>query len=174
MHHPFESISDKKSLWLLVLLAVLTVLLMAVFRNIPLQPDIIQFEFNANQVINDWNATDKAWAAFSLGLDFLFIIIYSNAIGLACFRAAKVMQYRRLLAALGIWLVWGQWLAALLDVVENLALMNILFGSVTTSLVQIARWCAISKFSLIILGLLYSVIGGAFYVILSWFQKLKH
>lgn len=174
MPHPFESIPDKKSLWLLVLLTILTVLLMVIFKNIPLEPDIIQFEFNANQVIYQWQSPDKAWAAFSLGFDFLFIIIYSNAIGLACVRAAKVMQSHQLLAALGIWLAWGQWLAALLDVVENLALMNVLFGSVTTFLVQLAKWCAIFKFSLIILGLLYSVIGGAFRVSLSWFQKLKH
>jgi len=160
MSHPFQAIPADYYLWFLVPLAVLTVLLMVVFQAIPLEPDIVQFELNAEQVIKFWDEVARIRAAFSLGLDFLFLVIYSNTIALACIGAAKVLQARQLpLVTVGTLLAWGQWLAALLDGVENIALVNILFSSVITPWSQLAKWCAISKFSLVILGLLYVGIG---------------
>jgi hypothetical protein len=156
MSHPFQAIPADKYLWVFVPLAGLTVILIAVFMSIPLEPDIVQFELNAEQVINSWNEAAKIRAAFSLGLDFLFLVIYSNTIALACIWAAKGFQIRQLLlATVGILLAWGQWLAALLDGVENIALVTILFGSITSPWDQLAKWCAIFKFILVILGLIY-------------------
>jgi hypothetical protein len=170
MSHPFQFIPADKYVQVFLPLLTLTLLLAAVLWAIPLKPDIVQFEFNALKVIKSWIETDKMWAAFSLGLDFLFLVVYSNTISLACIWAANVLQaYSLPLATVGIWLAWGQWVAALLDIVENIALMIILFGSVTSTLAQLAKWCAISKFGLIILGLLYAAVGGIIWVKLSWF-----
>jgi hypothetical protein len=157
MSHPFQAIPADKYLWVFVPLAALTVLLMAVFQAIPLDPGIVQFELNAEQVIKFWDEAAKIRAAFSLGLDFLFLVAYSNTIALACIWAVRVFQIREvpLVATVGILLAWGQWLAALLDGVENIVLVNILFSSILTPWSQLAKCCAIFKFILIILGLLY-------------------
>lgn len=126
----------------------------------------MQFELNAEQVIKSWGEAAKIRAAFSLGLDFLFLIVYSTTIGLACVWAAKVVQIRELpLVNVGILLAWGQWLAALLDILENIALVIILFDPVKTNWSQLAKLCAISKFSLVILGMLYV---GVSVIVLGW------
>jgi len=65
------------------------------------------------------------------------------------------------LASLGVVLAWGQWLAAILDAVENLGLTLILFASVVSPWPEIARWCATLKFALILLGLVYALYGLA-------------
>jgi|SRR5919199_930174 hypothetical protein len=170
MSHPFQFIPVNKYVQVFIPLLGLTLLLTVVLWAIPLNPGIVQFELNAREVIGfateqsaiaSWNETDKSWAAFSLGLDFLYLVVYSTTISLACVWTANVLQTRALpLASVGTWLAWGQWLAALLDVVENLALVSILFGYGTDFSPQISKWCAITKFGLIALGLLYVGLGG--------------
>ncbi|MBD1927492.1 hypothetical protein H6F74_14750 [Trichocoleus sp. FACHB-90] len=169
MSHPFQFIPADNYVQVFLPLLALTLLLAAVLSAIPLKPDIVQFELNALKVIKSWKETDKMWAAFSLGLDFLFLVVYSTTIGLACVWLANVLQaYSLPLATVGIWLAWGQWVAALLDMVENIALTIILVGSVRATLPQLAKWSAIFKFGLIILGLLYAAVGGIIWVKLSW------
>ncbi|MEE8390887.1 MAG: hypothetical protein V3S14_08865 [Anaerolineae bacterium] len=63
-------------------------------------------------------------------------------------------------ASFGLLLAWGQWLAALLDGVENTALWNILANGPSTPWPQVAWWCAAVKFTLVILGLIYAISGA--------------
>lgn len=171
MLHPFQSIPDNTLMQVLLPLLALTSLLTLVLLAIPLKPSIVQFEFNAREVIKSWHEVDKRWAAFSLGLDFLYLVVYSTTISLACVLAANVIQaYSLLLATLGIWLAWGQGLAALLDAVENTALVRVLFSDEMNFSPKIAKWCAILKFCLIALGLLYVGMGGVFWIAVNFFQ----
>ncbi len=177
MTHPFQLIVDSKYAWVFWPLAALTILLMLVLGAIPLNPDIVQFELagsvpESSKILHSWGTLGQTWAAFSLGLDFLYIVAYSNTIGFACVWANKAIQKRRdALVSLGIWLAWGQWLAALLDVLEDIALLIILFISVTAPYPQLAKRCAFFKFSLVILGLLYAGFGGVIHVGSSVFKK---
>jgi hypothetical protein len=160
MLHPFQAIPADKYVQILVSLFVPTSILTVVLSAIPLKPSVVQFEFNAREVIKSWREVDKQWAAFSLGLDFLYLVVYSTTISLACIWAANVLEsHGALLASIGVWLAWGQWLAALLDAVENIALVRVLFNEGTDVSPQIAKWCATAKFTLIALGLLYGVVG---------------
>jgi hypothetical protein len=59
------------------------------------------------------------------------------------------------LVSLGIYLAWGQWIAALLDGLENTSLFIILLQAPAYPWPQIAQIAAIIKFTLIILGLVY-------------------
>ena len=106
--------------------------------------------------------TRRIYAAFNLGLDFLFLVLYSNTIALACIAAANVTEKRHyppVCVSIGLILAWGQWLAALLDATENTALFVQLLGSQQNLWPHLALWCAIPKFSLVALGILYVVIG---------------
>ena len=93
-------------------------------------------------------------------LDYVFLLSYSTTIGLACVWTARFLHDRQWsLARIGVPLAWVQWLAAVLDAIENYALITMLFGSVTSPWPQIAYWCAIIKFALVFLGMVYGIFG---------------
>lgn len=168
MRHPFEAIpADRRKLIFGPALA-LTLVVMASLSlvGVPLNTDaapqgILSFELAgsapaARAILDSWDPLTRVHAGFSLGLDFLFLVLYSTTIGLACVWAASVWRnQRQSLAAVGLLLAWGQGLAALLDAVENTALLVTLLGSPAAPWPQIALGCAALKFGLILLGLAY-------------------
>jgi hypothetical protein len=119
---------------------------------------IISFELagdgsSALAILDSWDQPAKLHAAFSLGLDFLFLIMYSTALSLGCIWASGLSISP--LTGLGTYLAWGQWIAALFDGLENTALFIIMVQSPASPWPQIARLAATVKFSMIALGLLY-------------------
>jgi hypothetical protein len=99
-------------------------------------------------------------AAFQLGLDYLFIPLYSTAIATWCVWAGLSLSGRWSLALpLGVVLAYGQWVAGAFDCVENFALLRILAGNRDHHWPRMARGCAIAKFALVIAGLVF-VAGG--------------
>ncbi|MBU0512255.1 MAG: hypothetical protein KKD28_05190 [Chloroflexi bacterium] len=154
-------------------LLALTVLIMLVFgvTGAPMNTEaapygVISFEVagsvaRAGQILASWDAVARERAAFGLGLDFLFIPVYALTISLGCVMAADVLRRHAWpLASPGAVLIWGVFLAALLDVIENIALTITLFGSVLSPWPQIAQWCAVPKFALLFLGLVYALFGA--------------
>ena len=106
---------------------------------------------NSIAILDSWDQNAQKLAAFSLGIDFLFLISYSTTIALACIWAADVLMGRSaLLGALGLLLAWGQWFAAFLDAIENSMLMIILLNASMPLVPETAKWCAVAKFSLVI------------------------
>ena len=162
MYHPLNSIPQGKRLATFLLLLVATVALSVILRVIgPSTPNIVDFELagsigRASSIINAWDIAAQLRASFGLGLDYLFMPVYSTTIALACLWGAGVLPGRKL-RALGMLFAWGLWLAAVFDVIENLALLVMLFGTVEAPYPQMACICATCKFSLIILGLVYIV-----------------
>jgi hypothetical protein len=57
-------------------------------------------------------------------------------------------------------LAWGMLFAGALDSVENYALIKLLLGSQANILALVARSCAIPKFLIVLLGLLYVILGA--------------
>jgi hypothetical protein len=154
--HPLQG--AEKQVWLWYLLGINFAPLAGVLYFIPLEPDIVAFEFDPIKTLSAWNFTEKLWAAFSLGLDFLFLIIYSTLLSLGCIRFASSFQ-SKLWAKLGTFLAWGQWAAASFDVLEDISLVVILFGSQINFIMLISRFSAFMKFTLILSGLLYIIMG---------------
>ncbi len=89
---------------------------------------IISFELagsveKAQQIIDSWDQDARLYAAFSLGFDYLFMLLYSTTIALACLWGGRALQARDIPGyRIGIFLAWGLWLAAVLDGIENIAL----------------------------------------------------
>jgi hypothetical protein len=131
---------------------------------------IISFELAgtlaaAQAMIASWDRNAQLHAAFSLGLDYLYMPLYAVTIALACMRASVTsLQTPRAAAALGVVLAWGLGLAALLDALENVALWQVLQGSPAAAWPVMARWCALVKFAWVIAGLLYAGVGAAGYL----------
>ena len=173
MRHPFEALGADKRKPIFLSLTALTLVVMGVLNatggplKTPAAPQgIVSFELagdgpSAQAILDCWDCQARAHAGFNLGFDFVFMLLYSSAIGLACVWVACVLPSRyRPLAAVGLTLAWGQWLAALLDVVENVALLVILLDSPVAPWPQVALWCAVPKFALVFLGLGYVALGA--------------
>ena len=161
-----------------ITLFILTLLVMTNLQIIgaPLVTDaapqgIVSYEFAGNittaqEILDSWGAAGQVSAGLSLGLDFLFLFAYAGSIGLGCVLAArKLAPQGGMVHQIGIYLAWGQGLAAFLDYLENYALIRILLGSKLALWPGMARWCAIPKFALVGAGLLYLIVSGV--VILS-------
>ena len=178
MSHPFAKLPTdlrKKLFWISasgsIILMVLSNMVGGGLITDAAPYGIISFEFagspsQAQAIIDSWNSQARLSAAFSLGLDYLFILAYSTAISLACLWTADMLQERNWpLARLGVPLAWGQWLAGALDAVENLGLVLLLLYSAGNPWPGIAKWCALIKFTLVFLGLVYAFYGLVVYLV---------
>lgn len=172
MRHPFESINPSAQKKYFIFLFILTIAIMVIMNVIgaPLTtPDatsgIVSFELaftpvRAQQIISSWSMDDQLRAAFIQGLDFLFPLVYSFALGLGCLMAANVLSSRgKPLKGLGVSLAWALGVAAICDYIENIALVAILFGRLHSPFPEIAGGCAVIKFSLILIAMVYILYG---------------
>ena len=157
----------KRFMWISIILALLMSAIMTTVAE-PLTTTvapagIVSFEFagtavNAQAMINSWDTQAKIHAGLSMGLDFLYPIIYALAISLAVVVASG--RFSGWMNKLGVWLAWGVCAAAVFDYIENFGLIQLLLGSTHDFWAQLAYWCAAIKFLLIILGVLYALLGG--------------
>jgi hypothetical protein len=165
MYHPLNSIPRGKRLSSFLYLLAGTVIVSVALRSVgPSVPSIVDYEFAGNVaqaagIINAWDANARLRAAFNLGLDYLYMPLYSTVIALACLWGSRLIPGRTWRGT-GILLAWGLWLAALLDAIENFALITLLFGEISDPYPQIAQICAAGKFSLILLGLVYCAVAA--------------
>jgi hypothetical protein len=136
---------------------------------------IVSFEFAgtleiAQQMMASWGEKGLISAGLSLGFDYLFLVTYAICIGLGCVLVARAMQYRvKILLPIGALLAWAQFLAAILDAIENYALIRVLLGSAENIWPALARLCAGPKFLIVTAGLLYIILG----LILIFIVKAK-
>jgi hypothetical protein len=164
MTHPLASLPHDKRVRVFVALLIATLVLTFLFRFIgPNQPTIVDFELagsvpKAQAIVDAWSETDRIRAGFSLGIDYLYMPVYSTTIALACVLAALVLKSTAW-RSIGLLLAWGLWAAAIFDAVENVALFTILLGNNVAPYPQVAQLCATIKFALILAGLLYAVVG---------------
>ena len=126
---------------------------------------IISFElapgfYASQQMVQSWDAVAKMYAAFSLGIDYLFMISYALFLSLLCMLFTRKFSEKRILFNAGILISYGLWLAALLDAVENYALFRLLFGSSNTFYPTLASASASIKFTIILLSLIFILYAG--------------
>lgn len=172
MRHPFENINSIHQKRLCIMLLTLTVLFMLVMNWIgaplytPQTPyGVVSFELaftpsRTQQMISSWSEDAQIRAAFIQGLDFLFPLFYSSALGLASLMASRVLRMRgKPLAGIGAGFAWGLWLAAIFDYIENIALVILLFSQVRSPYPQVAGICGALKFVIILVGILYALYG---------------
>lgn len=140
---------------------------------------IVSFEFagtveSARAILTSWDEGQRLQAAFSLGLDYLYIVVYALAISLPCLALARTFRRRRpLMSVIGLALGWGQGLAATLDAVENYGLLRLLLGATDSVWARVAWWAAAAKFVLVILGIVF-VMAGATLHLPRWVRRRTH
>ena len=128
---------------------------------------MLSFEFawdmeRVHEIIEEWGTAASTNAQFSLLVDYLFLVLYSTTTGTGCILIAVNVNYSIGFQNLGNALAWLQWLAALLDAIENAVLFSLLTGAEGLLYPQIAFWSASIKFALVGVGLGYCLVGLAF------------
>ena len=180
LRHPFEWLtkSNQKRAFVLLLILTLAVMAALIYFDTHLKTKaapngILSYEFAGNlstaqNMIKSWGEDGQIYAGLSMGLDYLFLIVYAFTIGLGCVLTGEKLSEKFASAnIIGSILAWGLIIAALLDAIENYALIKILLGSVEEFWLTIAWVCAAPKFALVGFGLLYLIIG----TILTFFGK---
>ena len=172
MAHPLTRVAPERRKALFWVLFSLTILLMfslsvlgKPLNTTPAPYGIVSFELAGQaqksvQIIQSWDENTRILAGFNLGLDYLYMLAYSTTIALGCLWAAEMITRGGFPgSALGQPLAWGQWAAALFDMLENAFLLIILLNCTATPWSMLARGCALLKFALIFAGLVYSFLG---------------
>ena len=133
---------------------------------------IISFELagsvvRAQSIIASWGNEGLVRASFGLGLDFLFIPVYVFTLGLGSAISQDVLRVRKWpFAKAGILVSYCVVAAGFFDIIENISLTRIIFTSANSPWPQLAACCAIIKFLLIFLAIMYSAFGGVISLII--------
>ncbi len=189
------STSGQKRAFVVLLILTLVVMVSLNALGGPLNTEvapagIVSFELAgelalAQSMVESWGPTGQVYAGLNLGLDYLFLVAYSSSIALGCVLVARGLNKSdaarpgspdpgrkwgfgnplRAISDAGVLLAWAQFGAALLDAVENYALIRVLLGSQQALWPAVARWCAIPKFSIVAAGLAYIGIGAVLAVV---------
>lgn len=169
MKHPLDFIPNEWRKPLFLSLLFLTLILFAVFRVLdsPLRTaaapnGIVSYELAgeikpAAEMLASWDGRAQLFAAFGLGLDYLFMPAYALTLALGILLAAG--RHAGWFGRLGAPLGWGALSAALFDAVENFSLWQFLLGDFQALWPRLAALCATVKFGLLLLGLAYALIG---------------
>ena len=181
--HPFLWIKKKSQLPVFIgsFIVTLFIIVGMQFLGRPLvtkaaPSGIVSFEFagdleTSQTIIASWGQETTTYAGLNLGFDYLFMVGYGVTIGLGCILiSSKLKDKINPLSFLGIFLAWGSILAALLDALENYALIRILLGSINELWPPIAKWCAGVKFFLVAIGIGY-ILLGVLYLLIANFRK---
>jgi hypothetical protein len=169
MKHPLMSApfgNNKSIFWALFLFTLAVMYCLNLVGKPLITPaapyGIISYELagsveKAQLIIDSWDQDTRLNAAFSLGFDYLFMVLYSTTMALACLWGGRVLQARNMPAyTIGFLLGWGLWLAAILDGIENIALSLSLFNMPVAPWPQVAQISALVKFLLIFLGFIFT------------------
>jgi hypothetical protein len=170
--HPWSWVPQRRQAGLFAFELVLTLLVLLALQATggPLRTEaapagIVSFELAGNdtlsqEILRSWGPTGRIYAGLNLGLDYLFLFAYATAIGLACAMIGQKGALHPWLRSLGISLSWALLLAGAFDAIENYALIRLLLGSTGGGWSIAARFAAIAKFSLVVLGILYVILAG--------------
>jgi hypothetical protein len=149
--------------WTLILFAIFQVLNTSLIT--PAAPaGIVSHQFawtveKAHAILASWVGRSSLFAAFSLGLDYLFIPSYALTVGLGALLAAGRHSAR--LRQLGTWALYGVCTSALFDALENIGqARQLLIGDVGAPVIFLTGICASIKFGLLLVAILYGVVAG--------------
>jgi hypothetical protein len=148
--------------WFLVLL--LANALYILFAGLYLRPltsgEVVKFELAkelpvAESIVQEWTASGKMEKAVqSIYLDFLFILLYTSGLSVACVFFSRLTAHEVLMRT-GYFFSYLLVAAGICDAIENVAMLKSLHGSIRNWNVILAFDMATTKFSILILSALF-------------------
>lgn len=149
------------SLSLTVVVGAALVLLDAELKGVHSPYGIVSFELcavssNCLDIIDEWNAREKLIAAFGLGLDYLFLIVYSAVI--CCALVVVSWNLKAPYKRISFRLVWLAVAAGVFDLLENTFLTVMLLSGVSHPYEWYSTGSAMAKFACLGFVLVWFVI----------------
>jgi hypothetical protein len=168
MRHPLESIPSaqrSRAFWFLLASTLLVMLVFSLtggrLTTSAAPNGIISLELagtadKTRLILDSWDQQAQLIAAFGLGFDYFFMVIYAVTLGLACLWARGSLHEKGWpFAGLAVPLAWAVLAAALLDSVENVSLIWQLVLGPADTWARAAMICAWIKFSLLFLAIVF-------------------
>jgi hypothetical protein len=180
MQTDLSAISPLKiKFWVYTVLSLLTLLLMRYWSNGLSGTAIVDFEMaksidKAESIIGSWGPAGKDNFLNSIYADFIFLLCYAGAFFYGS-RFVGHISGHAILRKAGYFFSFLALLAAICDVLENLAMLYTIKQEAITWVVHFTYDMALVKFSVLFIVLLFMVIGLLFWAIdkLAPEHKLK-
>jgi len=140
--------------------------------------DIVKFEVaktlpKAEQLLAEWQLSGKIEKAKdSIVADYFFIILYTAGF-ITCVLLLSRLSKHELLRKTGRFITFLLPIAAVCDMIENIAMSRSLAGNATSFYVTLAYDMAVAKFSIIILTLIFLFICLLFWIGSKFTPKYK-
>jgi len=129
---------------------------------------IVSFEFagaltNADAMFHSWGTAGKTAAAFSLGIDYLYLVLYVM-FGYLCLTITGEKIASRHTSTGYLFTVFARLLpvAGFFDAIENYGLIRVLFGTMNEFWPQLAYGAALVKFVIVGVCVVALVLGQCF------------
>ena len=173
---PFSYLSKKaeKRFTLFILFATIVVGCFMVYFDSFLKNDIckngiISFELvndieNSKAILNSWNLKSKISAGLSLGLDYLFLLLYPSLIAVLIHKLNQKLWANHSFYKVGVYIIFAQFFTALFDAIENVGLIQLLLGNIDQFWTSLAYYFASIKFVLIITGIVYIIVNFCYFI----------
>ena len=164
MKRPFRTSDGSPLFWpLFGTTAIVSAAMAAIDGFGELPGGIVAFEFAAASesstaaFVADYRGSlrKSIFVALSIGLDYLFMAVYSTWLAYSCAQIAN----QNFCPRLGSILVWFSWLAAFFDAIENFGLLMLLLERPYSEWGKLTFFCVCAKFAILVTGLLYCVAG---------------
>lgn len=140
--------------------------------------DVVKFEVaktlpKAERIMTEWKLSGKfEKAQDSIIADYVFIILYTAGF-FTCVLLLSRLSKHELLQKTGRFIIMLLPVAAVCDVIENIAMTRTLAGDVSNFNVTLAYDMAVAKFSIIILTLIFLFICLLFWIGSKFTPKYK-
>ncbi len=127
---------------------------------------IASFEFigdaaSAERALSAWGEKGRAYAAFSLGLDYLFLVLYSLLAAMLAGTMSRKLERRfPRISKLSVWVAWTFLFTGLFDAMENTALVAVVMGASDDLWPHLGLLFASIKFTLAAVGATYLLVVG--------------
>lgn len=171
MKSPFKKIAKNRLNKMTLILFITTVLCSIFLKYLDsyliteyCKNGIVSFELAkelsiTQEMLNSWSFEAKIAASLSTGFDYLYLIVYSFFFAILIHKLNEALWREKSFYKVGILLIYGMFLAAIFDGIENVGLMQLLLGNESQFWVSIAYYFAVTKFILLIFGVIYLVIN---------------
>jgi len=174
LRSPFSKLSRSSErnltigLFILLLVTISAMLFFDSFlKNEIAENGIISFELakdleTSKAILYSWNEQGKIAASLSMGLDFLFLMIYASFIALLIHKLNERLWKNKSFYYIGSMLVWAAFIMALADTIENIALIRLLLNDFLQYWASVAYYFAILKFAILFISMLYILVNGIY------------
>jgi hypothetical protein len=127
---------------------------------------------DVGRILRSWSPRARAVAAFSLGLDYLYMPIYAAGASFLGAKLALAARHRGR-SGLAAWVAvvaWLPWLAAAADATENAAALELVLGGPDDPWPTVVLTAALTKYALLALVIVTLLAGTAVLIMRAWWR----